>query len=111
MGNSAARGDAAVHQEKHSPDQDYDAQRKTGVSSCNASFLKGFLETKDRGKPETIQTPLCNSIIHSVRTIGQWDGSVSIGPGISLFFLQPTWSGEKGILLTVTKVCLFLLPR
>lgn len=99
-------------QEKHSPDQDCDAQRKTGVSSCNASFQKGFSETKDtegREKPENIQTPLCNPTIHSVHIIVQWDASVSIGhtmvsqERISLFSLQPAWSREKGILLTVTK--------
>lgn len=31
MGNSAARGDAAVHQEICSPDQDCDAQRKMSI--------------------------------------------------------------------------------
>lgn len=105
-GDSVARGDAAVHQEKHSPDQDPDAKRKTGVSSCTAKLQEGFLETKDtegRGNPEAIQAPLCNPITHSVHTTVQWDASVSVGPGLSLFSLQPTWSGDKGILLTVTK--------
>lgn len=95
-----------MHQEKHSPEQDCDAQRKTGVSSCNANLQRGFLETKDtegRGKTETIQIPLCSPSIHSVHSIMQWDASVSIGPGISLFSLQPTWNGETRILLTDTK--------
>lgn len=95
-----------MHQEKHSPEQDCDAQRKTGVSSCNANLQRGFLETKDtegRGKTETIQIPLCSASIHSVHSIMPWDASVSIGPGISLFSLQPTCSREKRILLTDTK--------
>lgn len=102
-----------MSQEKHSPDQDCDAQRKTGVSSCNASFQKGFLETKDtegREKPETIQIPLCNPIIHSVHTIVQWDASVSIGAGISLFSFQPMWSREKGILSSYQKFPWFCCP-
>lgn len=102
-----------MHQEKQSPDQDCDAQRKTGVSSCNASFQKGFLETKDtegREKSETIQTPLCNPIICSVDTIVEWDASVSIGPGISLFSPQPTWSRGKGILLSYQKFPCFCCP-
>ena len=60
MGGSAARGDAAVYQEICSPDWERDAQRKTGVSSCNGDLQKGSFKTKDtegRGKTETIQTP------------------------------------------------------